>query len=129
VPEVIDLDVIKPPAKIIKLGGKQIDVSFIPTGITFEIDEITQKLVKYTVDQVQEGGAEAREAFDLSVRLCATFCKIQHEELDEEWFKKHTSPDQIEQLAQVISETLQSSFEAMEAYQKNAEKAEVKKAQ
>ena len=35
---IVDLDILKPPKKIIKLGGVQIDVSFVPCGITWEID-------------------------------------------------------------------------------------------
>ena len=44
--KVIDLDILRPDSKLIKLGGKEIDVSFIPCGITFELDSIVQQLLK-----------------------------------------------------------------------------------
>ena len=37
---VIDLDILRPEQKLVKLGGHEIDLSFIPCGITFEIDQI-----------------------------------------------------------------------------------------
>lgn len=120
--EVVDLDVLNPAGqrgKVFMLNGHEIDVSFIPTGITFEVDEITQELQKYSMETLQKGGKEARKALELLIRLCALFCAVQYPEMDERYFKTKTSPVQVEKLATAISDTLIKTFEDMEAYQKN----------
>jgi len=126
VPEIIDLDVLRPKSVIVKLKGNEIDVSFIPTGITFEVDEIVQKLIPYTAEAIaaDKTGKETREAFDLSIELCSVFCSHKYPEMDDAWFRDDTSPQQIEALATVISDTLLSSYEAMEGYQKNLKATE-----
>ena len=124
-PEVIDLDVLRPKEVIVELAGKQIDVSFIPVGITFDVDTIVQKLVGYTEEKVQEGGEAAREALDLSIKLCSVFCSVKYPELDEAWFRNDVSSTQLQRLAQIISETLMSSYQDMEGYQKNVETVKV----
>ena len=127
-PEVIDLDVLRPKAVVVKLGGNEIDVSYIPVGITFDVDEIVQKLIPFTPEAIAEDktGQKTREAFDLSIKLCTVFCSHAHPEMDEKWFLDKTSPQQIEALATIISDTLLSSYEDMEGYQKNSETTEGK---
>ena len=124
-PEIIDLDVLRPQQVVVELAGKQIDVSYIPVGITFDVDAIVQKMVGYTEEMVQAGGDAAREALDLSIRLCSVFCSVKYPELDEEWFRTNVSSGQLQRLAQVISETLMSSYNDMEGYQKNVETVKV----
>ena len=124
-PEIIDLDVLRPQQVVVELAGKQIDVSYIPVGITFDVDAIVQKMVGYTEEMVQAGGDAAREALDLSIRLCSVFCSVKYSELDEEWFRTNVSSGQLQRLAQVISETLMSSYNDMEGYQKNVETVQV----
>lgn len=127
-PEVIDLDVLRPKAVVVKLGGNEIDVSYIPVGITFDVDEIVQKLIPFTPEAIAKDktGQKTREAFDLSIKLCTVFCSHAHPKMDEKWFLDKTSPQQIEALATIISDTLLSSYEDMEGYQKNSETTEGK---
>ena len=44
--EVVDLDILRPAPRMIKLGGHKIDLSFVPCGITFDIDKISRRLVE-----------------------------------------------------------------------------------
>lgn len=125
-PDVIDLDVLRPKSVVVKLGGNEIDVSFIPVGITFDVDEIVQKLIPYTQEAIEadKTGQKTREAFDLSIKLCAVFCSHKYPDMSEKWFLDDVNPQQVEALATIISDTLLSSYEAMEGYQKNVETTE-----
>ena len=117
--EVVDLDVLRPPPKKIKLAGKLIDVSFVPCAITWEVDRLTREIFAIDTEAAQKGGEETREVFDLTLELCATFCANQHVEMTKEWFRTKTDPAQINALSTHIIETLQRSFEGAEAYQGN----------
>lgn len=105
-----DLDVLKPEAKFVKIGGKEIDVSFIPCGITFEIDKIANELLSIDIVAAGKGGEETRKAFNLSVKLCATFCSFQHPELDENWFMNKASPAQVGAFADAVKDALYKAY-------------------
>ena len=113
--EVLDLDLLRPEPKIIKLGGKEIDVSFIPCGITFDVDRITRDITGLDFDKVQAGGKEAEKAFNLSMELCAVYCQTEHPEMDKAWFKRNTTPPQVNALVTAIKETLFKGYEQVQA--------------
>ena len=118
--EVLDLDVLRPKPSKIKLAGKEIDVSYMPCGITFEVDKIVRALAEVVATgKATDNGEETHRAFDLSIDLCVVFCSWKHPELDREWFMDNTDPRQVEALASKIQETLQRSYAGAEAYQKN----------
>jgi hypothetical protein len=118
-PEILDLDVLRPPKKIVRLAGKTIDVSMIPCGITFEIDKIVRDLMLVDQTKVDENGEETRKAFDLTVKCCAIFASVEHPEMTEEWFRKNVDARQAAEMAKVIRDTLLSSYEGVKAYGKN----------
>ena len=118
-PDILDLDVLRPTPKLVKLAGHEIDVSFVPCGITFELNDLMTQATGLDMKEVEKGGAQAKEGFDLALQMCALFCSIEHPELDTQWFRAHTSPVQICALAEVIKDTLMSSLEGVEGYQKN----------
>ena len=117
--EVIDLDILRPEPKIIKLGGHEIDVSFVPCALTFEVDRLSRELVGLDLKEVQKGGKEAEKAFGLSIDMCAVFCSAKYPDMTREWFMQNTDPVQINRLADTIKETLQRSYAGAEAYGKN----------
>jgi len=116
---VIDLDILRPEPQLVKIGGKEIDVSFVPCGITFELDEIVQQLVKLDTSTIQNDVKEQRRAFDLGVRLCAIFCKRKYPEMDETWFLDNASSQQITKFANAIQSALMLSYAGVEAHAKN----------
>ena len=123
---VIDLDVLRPDKKIIKLSGHEIDVSFIPCGITFDIDAIMQEITGLNEQAVLDGGDESKKAFELSVKLCVAFCSVKHSELDENWFQENVSPQQLGAMSAAIQDALLQAYAGIEIPQKAA-KAQTEK--
>lgn len=117
--KIIDLDILRPEPQIIKIGGKEIDVSFIPCGITFELDAIVKELVLIDRDKVQEDRDEMEKAFNLGVRLCSTFCKIKYPEMDEDWFVKNTTSEQVTGFANEIQKSLMKAYGEIGRHSKN----------
>lgn len=116
---IIDLDLLRPKKKIVKLAGKEIDVSFIPCGITFEIDSFIREINLSDKEQLLQGGEETKRIFDATIKLCSTFCKIKYPEMNEEWFRSNVSPEQVQILAEAIQESLLQGYKAVEEYSKN----------
>jgi len=125
---IVDLDVLRPKPRCVRIGGTEIDVSFVPCGITFEVDELIQKLRQWDEATLEKGGAEAKEAFDLSIELCAVFCRRDNPELTVEWFRENTDINQIKAFVSAIEGALTQSYEGVEQYQANPQKAQRKKA-
>lgn len=122
--DIIDLDILKNEARKIKLGGKEIDISFIPVAITFRVNEITEKLFSMKPEDLEQDVKQAEEGFNLAVKLCALFCEHNYPELDEQWFRKNTTVGQIQVFASEIRKTLFDSMQGLERYaSKNAEGA------
>ena len=48
--KVLDLDVLRPESNYVKIGGINVDVSFVPSAITWDIDQIIQELGKFSKD-------------------------------------------------------------------------------
>ncbi len=118
--EVIDLDVLRPEQHLFKLGGEQIDVSYIPTGLAFDIDEIVLEMGKLDQKKVTKGDkAELRKAFDLGVKLCAVFCQWKHPDMTMQWFMENTTAAQVRDLGEAIKEALSHAYEGID--RKNVE--------
>jgi len=133
--KIIDLDVLRPERVIVKLAGKEMDVSFIPTGCTFDIDEKIAKLRELTVIDAnlkekvgarmptEEEKAKMRagqeKAYNLAVEICAVFCQAKYPEMGVEWFRDNTSPEQVNGFVEAIKGTLMKSYSAIEPYVKN----------
>jgi len=115
---VTDLDALRPPKSVIKIGGKEIDVSFIPCGITFDAEELAQQIFKMDPKAVQAGGKQTKIAFDLTIKLCALFCSCKHPELDETWFRQNSDPMQLGKLAEKITAALTDSFDTVDEHKK-----------
>ena len=116
-----DLDVLRPEPKFIRLGGKDIDISFIPCGITFEVDALIQELGMISQEDLSKGGEEARKGFDLSIALCATFCSHKHPELTKEWFLENVDGAQIKGFSLAIREALVRAYAGVQTDPKNVE--------
>jgi hypothetical protein len=117
--KVEDLDVLRPESRFIKLGDKEIDVSFIPCGITFEVDRIVQELSSINKDSLLENGDDTKRAFELSVKLCSLFCERKHPEMNEEWFNDNVDALQIKKFTSTIQEALTRAYNGIQANSKN----------
>ena len=116
---VIDLDILRPDQQIIKIGGKEIDVSFVPCGITFDLDAIVQQLTKLDTKRIKSDPKEMRRAFELGVELCAVFCSHKYPEMDSNWFKDNASGEQIKVFTESIQKALMDSYAGVQAHTKN----------
>jgi len=126
VAEIKNLDLLKPEAHSIKLLGKDIDLSFMPCGIVFDINDVVNELAVLTTDktdELAEGGRIARKAFELTVKLCAIVTESQYPELTAEYLQNHMSIRQLESFAGEIRGLLDRELAAVggDAEGKNAE--------
>jgi len=118
--EVLDLDILLPKKRMIKIGEKQIDVGFLPTAITFEVGSIMEELQGFTPKQIEKDPEISHRAYNLAVELCALFCSVKNPEMDVEWFRENTVVLQINALVDVITQTVQESYKGIEEYPGNS---------
>jgi hypothetical protein len=116
---VIDLDILRPSKQLVKIGGREIDISFIPCGITFDLDRIVRELVNLDTEKLKTDEKEMRHAFDLGIQLCAVFCSHKYPEMNEEWFLANANADQINAFTQAIQKALMESYEGVGRHSKN----------
>jgi len=100
-----DLDLLRPSPEYVRLGGKDIDISFIPSGIAIDIIMLKEKLDK---------SKKEKESFGYAADLCAAITGIQHEEMTKEWLLKNTSMDQLYALMVHIFTSVNQSLETVE---------------
>jgi hypothetical protein len=116
--EIVDLDILRPAKKILKLNGKEIDVSFIPTAITFDIDRMLGELREIPRKQIEKGGEECKRAFDLSIKICVAFAENSYPEMNYDWFSKNTTAPQINVFIKEIESALIASYKGVSDYGK-----------
>jgi len=125
---VIDLDVLRPDPRVVRLGGNDIDVSFVPSGLTFELEQIVQDMTKLSVKDIEGGDREqVRKGFDLAIDLCSLFCQHRYPEMTREWFLANTDAGQLQVFAESIKDALIKSYEGVKRYQQSPPKAKTKK--
>jgi hypothetical protein len=117
--EVLDLDILRPKKVILKLNEKEIDVSFVPAGITFEVDELIRDLSKIPIKKIEEGKADAKRAFEISLSICSLFTAHNYPEMTKEWFLKNVSAPQVNVFVHAVKNALAESYKGIEAYGKN----------
>lgn len=118
-PIVHDLDVLRPQPEYVKLAGKKIDISFIPSGIAMEAMQMQQELQKLTdtpekIKKVRAGGKAAQRTFEIAAELCAGITKSQYPEMDKEWLLNHTDALQIKALIGFVTAAVSRSLETAE---------------
>lgn len=118
-PIIHDLDILRPTAEYVKLAGKKIDISFIPSGIAIDITTLQDQMRELTdtpekLKKIQAGGEETAKSFDIAAELCAKITSNQYKEMDKEWLLKHTDVIQIKILMEHITKAVFKSFESIE---------------
>lgn len=114
-----DLDVLRPESKFVKIGDREIDVSFIPCGITFEIENTMRELSVMTEEVIKSDPEKTKKAFELTIKLCSIFCEHKYPELNEQWFMENTDVKQIEAFAIAIKDALVRAYNGIESTAKN----------
>ena len=136
---VVDLDVLRPKPVKMKLGGNVIDISFMPSGIVFDVDEVQKELEalalnpdelskpdsELTPEEIKRNREVGEKGFALTLKLCSLFCSVKFPEMTVAWFRENTEPGQVDILANAIKDALSRSYEGSEAYQKNQEAVRV----
>ena len=115
-PDVLDLDILRPKKRIVKIGGKEIDAGFIPLAITWDVDKLVQELSSFDEEKLR---TESRRALELSCEFCSVFCH-EHPDMTPDWFMENTSALQINAFVSVIKDTLTEAYNGIEAYPGNA---------
>lgn len=118
-PIIHDLDVLRPKPEFVRLGGMDVDVSFIPSGVAMDAMAMQQELVQLTgtpgkLKKIEEGGSEARRSFELAAELCSAITKAQHPEMDKDWLLVHTDVRQLRALMEHITKAVFHSLEGVE---------------
>jgi hypothetical protein len=116
--EVIDLDIFRPEQKIIRLNGRDIDVSCIPCGITFDIEDLSEQMRKIPAKKIQEGKEDCRKAFDLSIQMCSIFCSRKYPDMTVDWFRDNVNTIQINAFVNEIKDALVKSYKGISEYGK-----------
>jgi hypothetical protein len=116
-PIIHDLDVLRPKPEFVKLGGKEIDISFIPSGVALEIMSLRSTLESLTdtaekVAEIEAGGDAALKSFEITAEICAKITETQHKEMTKEWLLKNTDVLQLKALIEYITQAMLSSLEA-----------------
>lgn len=116
-----DLDILKPKPNISILGGEEVDLSFVPNGITFEVDALLREINETvgSIEDLSNNEDKQKKAFDLSIDLCVLFCSRKHPRLSKKFFLDDCNPIQVRSVVDDIKVALQQSYEAVEKYGKN----------
>jgi len=116
-----DLDILRPTPNISILGGEEVDLSFVPNGITFEVDALLSEIngIASSVEEIINDIDKQKRAFDKSIDLCVLFCSRKHKRLNKEFFMDEVSPVQIRPIVDGITKALNDSYEAVAKYGKN----------
>jgi|WetSurMetagenome_2_1015567.scaffolds.fasta_scaffold319748_2 hypothetical protein len=120
--DVIDLDVLRPQKRVLKLNSKEIDISFIPCAITWDVDQLVNEINGIIVDNkeaVLEGGEYTKKVFDLSIKLCSLFCEHKYPDMNEKWFRDEVDPVQIKVFVDAIKDALNNSYKGIGVGSKN----------
>jgi len=112
-----DLDILRPKPEYVKLGGKEIDISFIPSGVALDIIKLREELEALTntpekLKNIESGGDVALRSFEISAELCASITRNQHPEMTKEWLLKNTDMFQLKALIEHITQAVFRSLEA-----------------
>jgi hypothetical protein len=124
--EIIDLDVIKPKPRKVKIQGKVIDINLIPFDVTLDMAEHFDSFIKLgkmfkktSLQKLKEGKAEIQGEIDgkpikdvLSVMYSCTVKILTNadESITEDWIRKNVSSEQMMILISALLEPLMDQW-------------------
>ena len=101
-PEILDLDKLIPAKRIIKLAGKEIDVSKIPSEVSLELAEKADVLKSESTESFPM-------IFDFVIKICNA--SNQDEKITKEWLVKNTSLEQLVALLEFVMKPIRERSE------------------
>lgn len=116
--QILDLDVLKPPARYILLSGKKLDIAFIPSGIALEVmarqNELMDLASEENLAEIAKGGEVARSSFDIAAEICALITSAQDPEVNKEYLLNHTNIQQLNALISAVTSGVFASLSSMD---------------
>lgn len=118
-PVIQDLDILRPPPEYVRLGGKDIDISFVPAGVAIDIlglqDQMTELAgTEAKVERLVNNREASIRLFDLQAEYCAKLTSAQFPEMDKQWLLKHTTIRQLKILINRVTLAVTRSLAAVE---------------
>lgn len=108
--EIIDIDQLKPPKRLVKIDGKTYDIGFIPIGVALDIESDRNDLAKFAENKIEVGSKESEEASRITLSIIAKILYVQDETITEDWVKDNLTTGQALALTEIIYESLQRSM-------------------
>jgi len=106
--EIIDLDAIKPKGKKFKIGGKVIEIDFIPFEVTLDIAEHYDEFMK--LGDGKTDGTGMRTVMDTMYKAVIKILNRADKEITEEWVKDNISGQQMTILIQKLMTPMVEQF-------------------
>lgn len=117
---VYDFDVVKPKSCNVKIDGFTYDLSYIPVGITFDIEAIIKGMRELDAPKLVGGdNVEIKKGLNLSIKLVFVLLNYWNPEITETYITNKFTPGMIETLVHIIKQSLTTSMEGIKLYGKN----------
>lgn len=127
-PIVYNLDEKVKPPEVIILGGVEMDISFIPCGVSIPLlkayDEYVKHLTEHGSSIIKNDLEKAKENADLVIKVVTIFTKFKDPKLHEEWILNNCDMKQIGFLMTKLINTIMSSISSNEDDNKKKENAD-----
>lgn len=101
-----DFDKLISEPRIAVLGGKEIDVTKIPSGVMIRLMEFA--------DKVQSGDLTPKEQFMESIGVVAAVCQRTDKEVTTEWLMDNTDFDQLMEFSDFVLAPIKERSEGKE---------------
>jgi hypothetical protein len=105
--EARDLDILRPKPSMVRFHGFEVDVSFIPVALTFEVDRIMTEMSELGKNQSAEDLAMSKEAVKRSTELSADLISVVC------WVLNNLSASQIMAFTEEITRAMVRSYEGL----------------
>lgn len=109
--EILNLDAFVPKERIVQLGGREFDVSFIPSSIAFKAYNNLEVFARMEKGDLNEGD------FEIVLDMIASILKLSQPDITTEWVDKHVRVSDIGKLIRFVLKPL----EEMEETEKKSE--------
>jgi hypothetical protein len=98
---VLDLDILKPDEKIIKLGGKEFDITFVPYDIALSVVDAAPALKKLEDKQLP-----TKEEYNSIFNIILEIFQSCDEDIDKKWLRKQINWERFQELMPVIFQAI-----------------------